>query len=695
MAKEEQNRKFSVIVLIVALLLLLSALTRIILLLGTHASGVSVTQFSASLFIGILYDLSVASFVIIPFVLHVWLQNNFIYRRSVFPFVCLLFAGVLALLLFTNIIPKDYNTDLYNILIYYIAARFAIYVFLYLMPYSFRIRWRTGVLYVSTALVVFVLLFNAVAEWAFWQEFSTRYNFIAVDYLVYTTEVLGNITESYPLVPILSTAGVLTIVIVFLLRKPIRASVVSPFPFVKRSAVAISLLLMPLLVYYAVQEKWRHFSRNEYANSLAGNGLYEFAVAFTQNELDFYKFYQTIPDTTAFSLLRKQLATPNSHFVSNDPYSIEREIAYPGPERKLNVVLISVESLSASFMHAFGGNENITPFLDSLAQHSLLFTNLYSSGTRTVRGLEALSLSIPPTPGQSIVKRPDNGHLFSLGSVLRSHGYTTQYIYGGYSYFDNMKEFFSHNGYSVIDRSAIPADQVHYQNIWGVADEDLFDLSLHVLDKDNQAGKPFFAHIMTVSNHRPFTYPDGRIDIPAARQVREGAVKYTDYAINKFLRDAQHKPWYDSTVFVIVADHCAGSAGSVELPVTGYHIPMLIYAPKILQPREVNTLTAQIDVAPTILGLMNLHYRSKFFGQDVLHMPAEKERAFISTYQGLGYLRNGKLLVQSPVKNIQEYLPDFKNGNETTVQVEGDLANEAIAYYQSISWLLKHRRQME
>jgi phosphoglycerol transferase MdoB-like AlkP superfamily enzyme len=122
---------------------------------------------------------------------------------------------------------------------------------------------------------------------------------------------------------------------------------------------------------------------------------------------------------------------------------------------------------------------------------------------------------------------------------------------------------------------------------------------------------------------------------------------------------------------------------------------MLIYAPKILQPREVSTLTAQIDVAPTILGLMNLHYRSKFFGQDVLNMPADKQRAFISTYQGLGYLRNGKLVVQSPVKNVHEYMPDFKNGNAVDVQLEGGLEKEAIAYYQSISWLLRHRRQME
>lgn len=689
------RNRFSLIVLIVLLMLVLSFLTRVFLLLSTPVSGVSAIQFVSALFIGGMYDLSVASLIIIPFVLHLWLQNDFIYQKKVLPFITGSFLVLMGILLFTHLVPKDYNRDLYHILLYYLTARFVIYLFLFFMPYRFRLQWRTGVLYIVTALTVFLLLMNAVSEWFFWGEFSTRYNFIAVDYLVYTTEVLGNISESYPLVPIVSTLVIMAIVVVVIVRRPIRESIsVARMSFVRRTIVAVSLFLFAFATYTLVNGKYRHFSRNEYANSLAGNGLYEFAVAFTQNELDFYKFYQTIPDTTAFSMVRQQLASPNSHFVGKDPYSIERDITYPGPERKLNVVMISVESLSADFMKTFGSTENITPYLDSLSKKSLLFTQLYSSGTRTVRGLEALSLSIPPSPGQSIVKRPDNAHLFSMGSVLRAHGYTTQYLYGGYSYFDNMKEFFGNNGYTVIDRAAIPADKIHYENIWGVADEDLFTLALNVLDKDNSAGRPFFTHIMTVSNHRPFTYPDGRIDIPAAMQVRQGAVKYTDYSINKFLREASHKPWFDSTLFVIVADHCAGSAGSVELPVTGYHIPMLIYAPKILQPQEVNTLTAQIDVAPTILGLLHLDYRSKFFGQDVLNTSSDKQHAFISTYQGLGYLRAGKLVVQSPVKNVHEYIPDFHNGNAAPVQVETDLSREAIAYYQSISWLLKHKRQL-
>lgn len=687
--------RFSLPARLISLVLLISLLTRITLFAATHASGITVSQFAGALLLGLVYDLSVACFLIIPFVLQLWLQNDFVYRKKVLPFVLLFFATVLFILLFTHLIPKDFNADLYKGLIAYVALRCAIYVFLYFMPYAFRLKWRRGVLYAATALVIFLMLLNAVSEWFFWEEFSTRYNFIAVDYLVYTTEVLGNISQSYPVGKIIALLVLLALVLTYLSRKSIRSSISTFMPFVKRTVVALLLLLLPVLAYYGVQEKWRTFSRNEYANSLAGNGPYEFAIAFTQNELDFYKFYQTIPDTTAFRIVRQQLQTPETHFVGNDPYSIERDIQYAAPERKLNVVLISVESLSASFMHTFGGTKNITPYLDSLSQKSLLFTNLYSSGTRTVRGLEALSLSIPPTPGQSTVKRPDNGHLFSLGSVFRSKGYITQYIYGGYSYFDNMKTFFGGNGYTVIDRSAIPASKIHYENVWGVADEDLFTLALHTLDSNHTAHKPFFTHIMTVSNHRPYTYPDGRIDIPTAYQSREGAVKYTDYSINKFLKEAATKPWFDSTVFVIVADHCAGSAGSVQLPVTGYHIPMLIYAPKILEPKEVSTLTAQIDVAPTILGILNLHYRSKFFGADVLHEPAGSERAFISTYQGLGYLKDGKLVIQSPIKHVQEYTPDFTNGSATPIAADPALTQEAISYYQSISWLLKHHRQTE
>lgn len=687
------RNRYSIIVTLTCLYVLVGIIMRIAILLSISQPGISITEGAAMFLIGLFFDLAIASFIIIPFVLHIWLQNNFIYTRKGLLLTCLLFAGWLSIILFTSLIPKDYSPALYKAFVAYLLFRFLIYLLLYLLPQSFRQRWRKGVLYCSYVLVVFLLLFNAISEWFFWQEFFSRYNFIAVDYLVYTNEVLGNIKESYPIAFITGLLLLMSVLIVVATRRTVIYSVIQPLKFARRSVIAVVLLSVPLLVATVVKERWRHFTSNEYANSLAGNGLFEFAIAFQQNNLDFYKYYQTLPDTTAFRLLKEDLQLPGTRYTSNDAFSIEREISYPAPEKKLNVVLISVESLSADFMQAFGNTKNITPFLDSLATQSLFFTNLYASGTRTVRGLEALALSIPPTPGQSIVKRPANGGLFSMGSVFRSKGYTTQYLYGGYSYFDNMKTFFGGNGYTVIDRSAIPASKMHYQNIWGVADEDLFTLALETMDKNAAAHKPFFTQVMTVSNHRPYTYPDGRIDIPSSAQSRSGAVKYTDYAIHNFLLQARTKPWFDSTIFVIVADHCAGIAGKVELPVTAYHIPMLIYAPALLAPQKITQLTAQIDIAPTILGLLNMNYRSKFFGQDILNLPPEKQRAFISTYQGLGFIKNNQLVIQSPIKRIQQFSPDFSTGLAVPTAATDSLTKLAIAYYQCASFLVSHKKQ--
>jgi phosphoglycerol transferase MdoB-like AlkP superfamily enzyme len=687
------NHRFGIVLLLVFIYLGISFVTRLGLLLYT-GKGFDFTVFNLlGVFgIGVVYDLAVGSYIIIPFVLHLWFTNEKTYLRKWRIWMVGFYAALMLFFSFSQLVPEDYNAGLHWGVVLLIGLRLLIYVLLARMGPAFREKWRRNVLYADILLVTFLVLFNSISEYFFWNEFSTRYNFIAVDYLIYTTEVLGNIQESYPVGWIIAGVMAGAFAIVWFIRKNISRSLKYQVSFAQRTIIALLLLVFPAFTYLFVTNKWKRFSNNAYANELAANGLFEFGTAFNNNELDFYKFYKVMPDQEAFRIMRKELATPNTHFVDNNPYSLEREVRYNEPERKMNVVLISVESFSADFMKAFGSDQNITPKLDSLAEKSILFTNLYASGTRTVRGLEALSLSIPPTPGQSIVKRPHNENMFSLGAVFKSKGYITQYLYGGYGYFDNMNTFFSGNHYDVIDRNALRADQIHYANIWGVADEDLFSLTLQKLDEDYNAQKPFFAHVMTVSNHRPFTYPEGRIDIPPSMQAREGAVKYTDYAIGKFINEASTKPWFNNTVFVIVADHCAGSAGSVELPVTGYHIPMLIYSPANLAPQKFDRLTAQIDIAPTILGVLKFNYRSKFFGQDIFSLPPGHERAFISTYQGLGYLRNGELVIQSPIQQIEQFKPDFSTGKAQKEPLTDSLVKQAIAYYQSASWLLRNNK---
>ncbi|TBO33904.1 alkaline phosphatase family protein [Aquabacterium lacunae] len=537
----------------------------------------------------------------------------------------------------------------------------------------------------------FLLLCVAASEIVFWEEFGTRFNFIAVDYLLYTHEVIGNIRESYPVGLWLSAVALVAMGLVALNRRVWLAERAAPAGGVMRDRVWPMVLRLALcaLGLWMGQASWKHSLSHPQDQSLSGNGVFEFFSALRHNELDYEHFYQSLPTEEALRRMRQQLPTPHARLASDDPHDLTRRVDYGEAEKRWNVVLISVESLSADFMARFGNRQGLTPRLDALARQSLLFTHLYATGTRTVRGLEALSLAVPPTPGQSIVKRPHNEGLFTLGQVFHDKGYDTRYVYGGYGYFDNMNAFFSANGYEVVDRGAMVSAEVHHENIWGVADEDLFTLALRQADASHARGRPSFMHVMTTSNHRPFTYPEGRIDIPS-KTGRDGGVKYTDWAIGDFIDRASHKPWFAHTLFVIVADHCASSAGKTDLPVERYHIPAMVFAPGLVAPREEGRLASQIDLAPTLLGLLKFRYHSRFMGHDLMDLEPGRERAFISTYQDLGVLRGDRLLRLDPREGA--HVVKVLDGHATPepAAMDWDDVADAISWYQSAAWAYHH-----
>jgi len=572
-------------------------------------------------------------------------------------------------------------------LVAFVYVAWPLVVFLWLVPRRmFTTRPIRAVLALLLLALVYVLLFVAAAEWLFWDEFASRFNFIAVDYLVYSREVIGNIRASYPVGKVLIAIGAIAALVLYSTRARWQAREDTSL-FRARSAVTLSWLLATIALTFIVDGEQKNQTSNEYVNQLAGNGIYEFFSAFRNNELDYPRFYRTLPDGDAYAHLRTLLQTPDATFVSDDPRDITRSIQNPGPEKHLNVILISVESLSGELLAAFGNTKGITPNLDALAEKSLFFTDLYASGTRTVRGLEALSLSVPPTPGQSIVKRPDNENLFSLGSVFDTKGYDSMFVYGGYGYFDNMNYFFAHNGYRVADRSDIPRADIHHANVWGVADEDLYTLTMREADKAVAAGKPFFAHVMTTSNHPPFTYPAGRIDLVSGKSGRSGAVKYTDWAIGDFIARASKKPWFDDTVFVITADHCASSWGRSALPMNRYHIPLLIYSPKHVEPARIDRLMSQIDIPPTVLGLLDFSYTSQFYGYDILKLEPGRERILLGNYQKVGYLRGDVLTVLTPKQGVQQTLPRFDDSGDATAlgTPRPELIDDAVSYYETAS----------
>lgn len=565
-------------------------------------------------------------------------------------------------------------------------------LFLIFIPYKFYntivYRW---IVYFFYFITFYIFLFNGVSEYFFWEEFGVRYNFIAVDYLVYTTEVIGNIKESYPLPTLISSILAIDIVIMFFVikKKWLQPAMAIKSTLKSRLLIGLILLAIPVLSFIFVNLSWAEKTENRYNNELSKNGVYSIFAAFLNNELDYETFYKKQSNEENFAQLHKILKADNSEYLTNNTFDISRLVKGQGEEKRNNVIIITVESLSGEFLEYLGSKRGkITPNLDSIANNALLFTNFYATGTRTIWGLEAVALSAPPKPGQSVIKRPHSENMFSLGQLFKARGYELKFIYGGYGYFDNMNYFFENNGYSIIDRTSLEKNEITFSNVWGVCDQDLFGKVLKETDQSFAQGKPFLNVVMTTSNHRPFTFPNGFIDMKSPSN-RAGAVKYCDYAIGEFIRKARTKPWFNNTIFVIVADHCAGSSGQTELPILEYQIPLIIYNPNLIKPQRIDKLSSQIDVGPTLLGLMNWTYKSKFFGKDILTMTPSDERAFIANYQKLGFIKNDKITILSPQQKASFYKFIRLTGEMIEQPKDDELLKEAIEYYQSANYVQK------
>jgi phosphoglycerol transferase MdoB-like AlkP superfamily enzyme len=619
-------RQVPFFVFIAGIALVIWLMLRLVLWIDVGTSQLSVPQAIESMGMGLWFDLNALCFLLVPFLLASLLSTNR-YRSR---------------------------------------------------PWANKLRWLLAFM------VTFALLFGAVSEYIFWQEFTTRFNFIAVDYLIYTNEVIGNIRESYPVGLIVLLIALVAVTILFSLRKVLSFET-GAHRTKQRVSLMAAVIALPMVSFQFANVDQMEFSKNAYANELAGNGVYSFSAAARRNELDYDKFYKTISPALAASTLqviggsRQITATSNAHSVAN-PSAIG-----PFKRHPKNVVLISVESLSAEYLGIYGNKQKITPYLDRLAGESLVFDKFFATGTRTVRGLDALSIATPPIPGQAIVHRPNSDHLATIGELLRTQNYETYFIYGGYGVFDSMNAYFGSNNYKVVDRTDFDAKTIQSENVWGVDDESLFDNSIKLFDENAKTKKPFFAHIMTTSNHRPYTFPAGKIDLPQGS--RESAVKYTDYAIGQFIEKSKAKPWFKDTVFVIVADHCASVAGKSKLPVDKYHIPLILYAPDMLPAGHYSRIASQIDIVPTLLDVLGKKGAEQFYGQSLFvaaatHAP---ERAFISNYQALGYYKNDTLVVLSPKQKIEAYKIDPLSFEATPSAMNSSLLNEAIAYYQTAS----------
>jgi phosphoglycerol transferase MdoB-like AlkP superfamily enzyme len=575
----------------------------------------------------------------------------------------------------------------------YLFAPFALYILL-LPDRWFRKWWNRAATYTGTLLCIVGLLYLSATEYFFFEEFDARFNLVAFDYLAFPGEVFTDIWEAYPVVQVLLAAITLGAIITYALRPWLQAGHAETVRFRERLVLFLpySALLLLAIAYYPTDAL--SLSANRVENELLQNGHSSFFLAARTSDIDYESHYLSRPPATNHALLHDQLAGEGVRFTQLAAGRLSRShAARTDGLGRLNVVVVSSESFGAEFSKLHGSARDWTPNFDSYAKQGLWFANTYASGTRTVRGLEAITSSFPPIPTVSILRRPGNQGIGSWGTVMNGLGYQSSFLYGGYGYFDDMNAFFSGNGFEVLDRTDIGA--VRFENIWGVADEDLFDRAIKLYGEQYRAGRPFFSIIMTTSNHKPFTFRTGLEDqgIKAEGGGRQSGVRYADYALGYFLREARRQPWFDDTVFVVVADHGARVYGKEQIPLKTYEIPLMVYSPKHIAPRQIDTLMTQIDIAPTVLGLLGLPYEAPFFGVDVLQEPANRLRvALFSHNHDVAILRGNQLEVLGLGKTHHAFTYDPAADVLTPSDDEAGLRKLAVAYFQTAADLFKTGR---
>jgi len=646
-------KRFSTLKSFVFTFLILSFIIRFVFFIWSFSSiDLSILHILRTFIVGFLFDLGTISFFVIPFAIY--------------------------LLIF----PKKFQGSLIDRVIIYFAYFIGILIF----------------------------IFSFFAEITFWEEFKRRFNFIAVDYLIYTYEVVQNINQSYPL-PILISAVIFFSLLLIWIPKKLNVFEITfnnnnnnkNDSFLVKFLPTVFWIVIAVIYSLFIQNKTAEWSANRYENEISKAGIYSFFAAFRNNELKYDEFYINQNTKDTFAIIKKTISDSDNQIMSEE-LNIQHKIITNGYETKPNIILIFVESLSAKFLNRFGNKNHLTPFLDSLAEKSISFDQLYATGTRTVRGMEAVTLSFPPTPGRSIVKRKNNTGLFTIGEVFKQKGYSRTFFYGGDGYFDNMNQFFGGNGFDIVDRGRdfligdhfnakrtnINDDEVKFENAWGVCDEDIFNKVIQQADLAHKNKEPFFNFVMTTSNHRPYTYPSGKIDIPSGTG-RKGAIKYTDFAIAEFIKNSKKKPWFKNTVFVIMADHCASSAGKSEVDIANYHIPAFIFNLPSTPPAIIDQQCSQIDVFPTLFAYLNWSYNSNFYGKNVNKFNKNDERAFIGNYQKLGLLKGDHAMILGTVKTSNFYQWKATNNAMKKIEIDDSFLKETIAYYQSADYLFHNK----
>ena len=547
-----------------------------------------------------------------------------------------------------------------------------------------------------TAGSVFIL-FMEIATPAFIETYDFRPNRLFIEYLIYPKEVFNMLMEGHFNAVLFS---LLSTVIAALIYWKLSAWAVKNLRTMSWKVRPFIALLVIAVAFIGARSSFQHrginpamvaFSSDALVNSLVLNSGYSVLYAAQQfkDEEKSSEMYGKMDHDEMLRILKESRGRPQSDYISDKfPTLTKNRATYQGKPK--NIVILLQESLGAQFIGTLGGKP-LSPNIDKLAEEGWLFENLYATGTRSVRGIEAVTAGFTPTPARAVVKLNNaQRNFFTIAELLSKQGYDTSFIYGGEKHFDNMASFFYGNGFQTI------IDQQDYQNpkftaTWGVSDEDLFDKANETFSKLHDEGKPFFSLVFSSSNHDPFEFPDGKIELyEQPKATRNNSAKYADYAVGHFFELAKKSNYWNDTIFLVIADHDSRVAGASLMPIKHFHIPALILGGGI-EPRRDNRLVSQIDMPTTLLSLAGVSGNYPMMGFD-LTQDVNPDRALMQFDQTQALMKgNYDVVIQTAGGGAKGYHYDKASENLTEKDVPVAMKKEALAYALLGSYLYKNR----
>lgn len=567
-------------------------------------------------------------------------------------------------------------------------------VLLVLEWFNKKIVWVEKIIFFWIFILFSLSFIICAADVPYFNQFFTRFSMRAFDWMDDPKFVFSMIIQEPRYFLIALPLIILMIAFYKILKRIFKKEVPSQnhrlYLKITISVLAICLIFLGIRGRIQLKSPIRtgtaYFCNNSFLNQLGLNPAYTLVHSYIEDQKN--KTCQFIDDKVAIQSVQKWLNIDQQNY--NSP--IARNVS---PDTLLksrpNIVLIIMESMSAAKMGRFGNPDHLTPFLDSLSHQSYFFENIYSAGIHTHNGIFGTLFSFPSLYSRHNLKSINK--YYGISSVLRSKGYSTTYFTTHDGQFDNVEGFLRANDFeNVVSQSNYPASEI--KSTLGVPDDYMFRFSLPIIDKLSSQLKPFFVTFMTASDHGPYMVPE--YFHPHSKEATKQTIEYADWSLRLFLDSASKKKWFSNTIFVFIADHGSPIRVTYDISLDYHHIPLIIYSPQLLgKPKTFDCIGGQIDVFPTLMGILKVPYINNTLGIDLLRK--KRPYIFMNDDNKMGVIDNEWFLIFYPKGGSKLYkyrnnnMHDFSNEN---IKKAKEMEAYAKCNLQVFQYMLKHENTL-